>query len=307
MASINRQLLADHVYQYLVGQLTAHSLPIGSHVNALVIAEELAISRTTVNKAVARLIEDGFVRPDSRSRPVVVGYPSPRPVRAVVNFSFANQTEQTYEALLEGILRGDYHPGEVLKERRLARELGVNPVTIHRAAERLDSDGLLERRRRRGWQVVKLRVGDLREIYRIRLLLEPLGVPKATARISEATLDELEQEADGLIAQGEQSSVYERRQADYHLHRSLYEASGNRILGETLDPLIRKALLMTTVGFRYSRIGRSFEEHKEILLALRRRDPAEVVRRLKAHLRAAMAFNITAWKDGADSSPADGA
>ena len=307
MASISRQLLADHVYQYLVGQLTAHSLPIGSHVNALVIAEELSISRTTVNKAVARLIEDGFVRPDGRSRPVVVGYPSPRPVRAVVSFSFANQTEQTYEALLEGILRGNYHPGEILKERRLARELGVNPVTIHRAAERLDSDGLLERRRRRGWQVVKLRVGDLREIYRIRLMLEPLGVPKATARISEATLDELEQEADGLIAQGEQSSVYERRQADYRLHRSLYEASGNRILGETLDPLIRKALLMTTVGFRYSRISRSLEEHKEILLALRRRDPVEVVRRLKAHLKAAMAFNITAWKDGADSPRADGA
>ncbi|HZW32747.1 MAG TPA: GntR family transcriptional regulator [Isosphaeraceae bacterium] len=306
MASISRQLLADHVYQYLVGQLTAHSLPIGSHVNALVIAEELSISRTTVNKAVARLIEDGFVRPDSRSRPVVVGYPSPRPVPEVVNFSFANQTEQTYEALLEGILRGNYHPGEILKERRLARELGVNPVTVHRAAERLNRDGLLERRRRRGWQVVKLRVGDLREIYRIRLMLEPLGVPKATARISDATLDELEQEADRLIALGERSSVYERRQADYHLHRSLYEASGNRILGETLDPLIRKALLMTTVGFRYGRISRSFEEHKEILRALRRREPAEVTRWLKAHLKAAMTFNITAWKDGADSPPAEG-
>jgi DNA-binding GntR family transcriptional regulator len=259
-----------------------------------------------VNKAIARLIEDGLVRPDSRSRPLVVSYPSKKPAREVVTFSFANQTEQTYEALLERILRGNYHPGEILKERRLARDLGVNPVTIHRAAERLNSDGLLERRRRRGWQVVRLKVGDLSEIYRIRLLLEPLGVPKAAKRISDATLDELEQEADSLIAQGEQSSVYERRQADYRLHRSLYEASGNRILGETLDPLIRKALLMTTVGFRYSRISRSLEEHKAILQALRRRDPAEVTRRLKAHLKAAMMFNITTWKDGADLAPAEG-
>src|SRR6516165_522829 len=141
MASIHRQSLADHVYHYLMGQLTAHSLPIGSHVNALTIAEELAISRTTVIKAIARLIEEGLVRRDSRSRPLVVSYPSKEPARALVTFSFANQTEQTYEALLERILRGHYHPGEILKERRLARELGVNPVTIHRAAERLNSDG----------------------------------------------------------------------------------------------------------------------------------------------------------------------
>jgi DNA-binding GntR family transcriptional regulator len=299
-------LLADHVYQYLMGQLAAHALPIDSHVNAQVIAEELAISRTTVNKAIARLIEGGFVRPDNRGRPIVVAYPSQRPTRKAIEFSFANQTEQTYEALLEGILRGHYYPGEILKERRLARELGVNPVTIHRAAGRLNSDGLLERRRRRGWQVVKLRVGNLREIYRIRLLLEPLGVPKAVVRLSEAKLDELEQETDRLIAQGEQSSVYERRQADYSLHRAIYEASGNRILGETLDPLIRKALLMTTVGFRYGRISRGFEEHKEIIQALRRRDPAEVSQRLKAHLKAAMTFNITAWKDGGDPPLADG-
>ncbi len=63
---------------------------------------------------------------------------------------------------------------------------------------------------------------------------------------------------------------------------------------------------MTTVGFRYGRISRSFEEHKEILRALRRREPAEVTRWLKAHLKAAMTFNITAWKDGADSPPAEG-
>src|SRR5262249_21559090 len=123
---------------------------------------------------------------------------------------------------------------------------------------------------------------------------------------SDAILDELEQETDGLIARGDESSVYERRQSDYRLHRSIYQASGNRILGETLDPLIRKVLLMTTIGFRYSRVSRSLEEHKEIIQALRRRDPAEVIRRLKAHLRAAMMFNISTWKDRNDPPVVEG-
>jgi DNA-binding GntR family transcriptional regulator len=300
MASIHRQLLTEHVHDYLIGQLASRSVPIGAHINALAIAEELSISRSTVIKAIARLTEAGYLQPDDRRRPVVAAYPSSGKARKVVGFTFANQTEQTYEALLEKILRDKFDPGEVLRERRLARELGVNAVTVQRAAERLCSDGLLERRRRRGWQVVTFHVGDLEEIYRIRLLLEPLGLAQATARISDATLDELEQDVDHQIAEGEKASVYERRQSDYRLHRTLCEASGNRILVETLDPLIRKALLVTTVAFRDNRVSRSLEEHKQILQALRKRDPAEVIRRVKAHLKAAMSFNVSTWKDCAE-------
>jgi DNA-binding GntR family transcriptional regulator len=298
MSSIRRESLTDHVHRYLLARLAAHGVPIGSHLNALPIAEELAVSRTTVNKAIARLIESGLVRPDGGRRPVLVSYPQESP--AVVEteaaaFRFANQTEQTYEAILERILRGDFRPGEAIKERRLAKELGVNPVTTHRAAERLCGDGLLVRLRRRGWQVVSPRRDDLREIYRIRMMLEPGAFALATPRVSEATLDALARDAERIGELGVRSSIYDRRQSDYRFHRELLEASGNRVLTETVDPLVRKAHLITHVAFRKSSVVRSNEEHQLILEALRRRDARGAANQVRAHLRAALKHNIEVW------------
>jgi DNA-binding GntR family transcriptional regulator len=296
MVTIYRQLLTDHVYQYLIGQLRTQRLPIGSHLNALAIAEELSTSRSTVSKAISRLVDDGWVRPDHNRRPVLIAYPPAQAVNpAEISFTFSNQTEQTYEALLERLLRGAYPPGETLKERRLAKELGVNPVTVHRACEWLCNDGLVERLRRRGWQVVALHSDDLREIYRLRVLLEPLAMPEAAVRIDDGILDELDHETDRLLTIGEQATAYERRRADYRLHRAIYEASGNRILGETVDPLIRKALIITTVGFRYTRAVKVLEEHKQIIEALRERNAARAAKHLKDHIASAAKFNISAF------------
>jgi DNA-binding GntR family transcriptional regulator len=301
MSSIRRESLTDHVHRYLLARLASRGVPIGAHLNALPIAEELSVSRTTVNKAIARLVESGLVRPDGGRRPVLVAYPIAARGRqedaGSAAFHFANQTEQTYEAILERILQGDFRPGEALKERRLAKELGVNPVTTHRAAERLCGDGLLVRLRRRGWQVVSPRRDDVREIYRIRLLLEPTAFAQAVIRVSEATLDALERETDRLSELGERSSIYDRRRTDYRFHRALLDASGNRVLTETLDPLVRKAHLITHVKFRKSSVVRSLAEHKAILEALRRRDPRATAKQLRAHLRAALKHNIEVWDD----------
>jgi DNA-binding GntR family transcriptional regulator len=297
MASATRELLVDRVYQYLVAQLSARTLSLGSHLNALYIARELGTSRTTVNKVILRLEEAGWVRPDDNRRPVVVALPPPQHEAAArAPFAFANQTEKTYETILEKILRGDYPPGETLKERRLAREFGVNPVTVHRAAEWLCNDGLLVRLRRRGWQVPALRLADLKDIFRIRLLLEPLAVRGAVPRISPDKLDELEAECDRLIAAAEDVPVYERRQADYRFHQALLEASGRPVLAETLEPVLRRVLLMTSAGFRFGRVAQTFKEHKAVLQALRRHDTAGTVQRVKAHLRASLAHNVAVWE-----------
>jgi DNA-binding GntR family transcriptional regulator len=297
MAAIVRESLTEKVYTYLLGMLAARNVKIGARLSARTITDELNVSRTTVNKAFERLTEAGWLKLNDKGRPVVANYP-PKKEATPRNseFDFSNQTDSTYEALLERILRGDYQPGEVIKERPLANDLQVNPATVRRAAEWLRNDGLLVRMPRRGWRVANLDTRDVRDIYQIRLLLEPLAMEGAIHRIKDELLDELEAECDRLIAAGEKATAYDRRRADYNFHRTLCESSGSKVLVETLDPLIRKLLLITTVGFRYGRASRSFEEHKAILQGLRKRDPAEAVQRIKGHLRTALKFNIDAWE-----------
>lgn len=296
-AAAQRQSLTDKVYQYLMGQLAARQLHVGDRINARAVAEELDVSRTTVNKAIDRLESAGYVKPDEGRHPVVAKSPSSKlTVHTPSEFEFANQTDSTYEALLDRILRGEFRPGEVLKERPLGQLLGVNPATVRRAAEWLNNDGLVERLPRRGWQISTLSARDLKDVYQIRLLLEPLAIEGAVLRITDETLDELERETDRLIDLGEEATVYDRRHADHHFHQTLCEGSGNRILLQALEPLIRKALLVTTVGFRYGRAARSFEEHKEILAAVRARDGQLATKRLKDHLRNALRFNVEIWE-----------
>lgn len=294
--AIQRLSLAEKVYQHLRSKLARREFGVGDRINARQFAMELNVSRTTVNKAIERLIADGLVTTDEARHPIVASLPAKLKVFETPQFAFSNQTDSAYELLLERVLRGDFPPGEVIKERRLAMEIGVNPATVRRAAEWLRRDGLLERLPRRGWRVNLLSPRDLKDAYHIRLLLEPLAIAGAVQRITTEDMDALTDQTDRLIALGEQATVYDRREADHQFHKTICTASGNRVLYDTLVPLIRQVLLITTVGFRYGRSMRSFEEHHEILEAMQKRNEAEAVKRLKTHLRNAMKFNAEMWE-----------
>lgn len=295
-APLARQLLTERVYQHLHALLASDRLAVGERVNARQIGDELQVSRTTVNKAIERLAAQGWIRPDEGRHPVVVARPPQLKVVEASAFEYANQTDSTYEYLLEKILQADFRPGEPLKERRIAQELGVNPATVRRAAEWLRNDGLLERLPRRGWQVSILTAHDLRDVYQIRVALEPMALETAIHRITENQLDELEEETDRAIALGERATVYQRRHADHHFHQTLLEAANNRILLETVEPLVRRALLVTTVAFRYGRASTSFEQHRDVLRAVRARDVKKAQKALVSHLRSAMKFNLAIWE-----------
>lgn len=291
----HRPSLADKVHQHLITQFSTGEIRVGDRLNPRQIAIDLKVSRTTVTKAVDRLMEEGFVETGESRHPIVVKLPTQLKLAEPSEFQFSNQTDSCYEALLERVLHGDLAPGEIIKERPIAMEMGVNPATVRRAAEWLRNDGFLERLPRRGWRVSMLSLRDLQDAYLIRSLLEPLAIQGAINRITDEEIEELEEQTDRLIALGEKATVYDRREADHRFHDVIAEASGNKILAETLKPLIRKVLLITTVGFRYGRAARSFEEHKLILNALKQRDEKQVIKLMKKHLRNALKFNAEIW------------
>lgn len=292
-----RELLADRVYHFLMAKLSARQYPIGLHLNALTIAKELEISRTPVNTAMLRLIEEGWVRPDKGRRPIVVSYPANKSANGEVHFAFVNRTERIYQAIMRKILAAEYQLGQILKVRRLAKELKANPITVRRATEWLCNDGLLVRLPRRGWQVIALRLGDLKDIYLMRRLLECLALRRAVERISEVQLKELENETEQMLAKGHHATMHECRQADFKFHQALSKASGSRILVETLEPLLRRAFLMSSAAAGLGRRNsRTFEEHRAILQAVRDQDAEAACQRLKTHLRRGLQRTLAVWE-----------
>lgn len=98
-----------------------------------------------------------------------------------------------YEVVRRAILRGQLAPGTRLAQGELAARLSLSTTPVREALRRLASEGLVRIDAHRGAIVRGVDKDELREIYEIRLLLEPLAIRKAVLRLTEPELDRAEQ------------------------------------------------------------------------------------------------------------------
>lgn len=283
MASTPRQTLGNQVYEYLLAQLVSGKMPVGTHLNAPEIAKQLDVSRTTVDKAITRLIGAEWVQYNENRQPIVAAQPEAEHFPGDAEFEFLNQTDRAYHAIIDQIIRRELQPGQIIKEHPLAQELGLNRSNVRQAAERLNADGLLLRLPRRGWQVVCLDQSDAAEIQLIREYLEPIVVAGAVEHMSDETIEELMSDTEKILSEGESSDPLNRRLVDLKFHCTLCDSSGHRIIAETLIPLFRKIMLTLSRDDRTVRKG--FLEHKAVLEALLQRDKDKAVKAIMVHLR----------------------
>src|SRR5271166_3464988 len=104
-------------------------------------------------------------------------------------------TAATAQNIQEAILRGDFAPGDPLREAELSESLEVSRGTVREALRWLHQEGaLVEIMPHRGAFVIKLSLERAREIYTLRALLEPYAIRTAMENraYSEADLKELE-------------------------------------------------------------------------------------------------------------------
>lgn len=81
-----------------------------------------------------------------------------------------------YDLLRERICLLDYQPGEIIKERDLAEELGVSRTPLRRVLQWLQHDGLIESRQGHGTVVTDIGLEQLKDIYFLRIrLAEMIG------------------------------------------------------------------------------------------------------------------------------------
>ena len=88
------------------------------------------------------------------------------------------------EQLREAIIRGEYQPGQRLKQNELARSLGCSPVPVREALHRLAADGFIVIDPQRGARVADFNSRDLEEMYEIRMMLEGRAAQRAAERMT---------------------------------------------------------------------------------------------------------------------------
>lgn len=196
---------------------------------------------------------------------------------------YLSKTDFMAALLRELIITGDLRPGEALRQRDLADRFGVSPTPVREALRRLESEGLVRYDPHRGSTVIEADVGNLQEKYRIRAALEGLAASLAAPKISERDIRELESYNEKLT--NVSLTPDEVNDINRTLHFRVYEMAGSPLL----LALMRLLWQSFPQGPQMHRPREeSIAEHKQLIEALARRDPAAAQAITQQHILGAI-------------------
>ena len=96
-----------------------------------------------------------------------------------------------YSALREAVLSGVYHPGQALRQEALAKQFQASRVPVREALKRLEAEGLVVLKPRRGFVVTSLDINEIEEVFQLRMVLEEHAAYVATVARTESDVVEV--------------------------------------------------------------------------------------------------------------------
>lgn len=181
-------------------------------------------------------------------------------------------------ALREDILTGVLEPGDQLVQEALAERYGVSRVPLREALKMLESEGQVVNHPHRGYFVAELSVGDLREVYHLRGLLEGAALTAAVPLLDEADIEEIAGLGEDVDTAAREGDVLAMAEANRRFHFALFDAAAlprlSRLLRQLWDATdaYRSLYYQQQVNRR-----RVLEEHASMIAALRDRDVDRVI------------------------------
>lgn len=200
--------------------------------------------------------------------------------------SRSSLADSVYQSVLEAILSGTLAPGAELSEVALAAELGVSRTPVHVALKRLVLDGLAEPMTNRQARVVRLGPDEIRDIYEMRIILEPVAAERATTRLSAEGREALRESAAALAAAAG-SPNWPARAIDFDIrfHDALAAACGNERLRAEIAKYRRLVRAFCRSSGSHENLTLAFQEHLEILDAVDARDGARARKAMADHIQ----------------------
>lgn len=206
--------------------------------------------------------------------------------RIVPAVSTMSRPKQAARLLRDAIVTGRLAPGEQLKQDQLCAELEVSPGPLREALRQLESEGLVTHRPNRGVFVAHIPTEEWVDVLLpVRLLLESHAFTKASHRLGPEELDELAGLVDTMEAAAEDADFTVINEADIRFHEIVVHASGEEHtvqLWLTVSPRIRAQFYRLAPMHR--RAMEIAEEHKQLLAALRTKDPQVIHETLNEHI-----------------------
>ena len=202
------------------------------------------------------------------------------------NFERPKSLAQTVLTHLRfSIVHGDLELGRQLSERQLADELGVSKTPVREALAQLQNEGLVRIYPQRGAFVFTLSAHEVAELCEFRSALESAALRLAIARNPEAFATALAPVVADMAAAQRRGDQRAYLDLDTRYHATFFEHCGNRYLRECYERNVGKiAALRTHLAVKPLHTKLSFQEHRQMLQAIRNRAIAKTLAILDVHI-----------------------
>lgn len=185
-----------------------------------------------------------------------------------------SQPERAYRLIKQLILDNDLPPGSFVLQEELGERIGVSRTPIREALVRLERDGLIEVRPRRGMRVLPVSPDGMREIYEVLTALEAQAARLTAERgAMPETIAQLEQAVTAMDRALEANDLDAWADADGRFHDTLTAASGNARLIAMVATVTEQAYRVRRLTLRLRpKPTRSNDDHRALVEAIRQGD-----------------------------------
>lgn len=196
-----------------------------------------------------------------------------------------NTFQKLRDQIENGIVTGEFEPGERLDETQLATRYGVSRTPIREALMQLSAIGLVEIRPRRGAVVVDPGPQYVLEMFEVMAELEGMAGALAARRHTNEDRDLLtaahQRCGEAALSDDTDGYYYENE----IFHHAIYQASHSGFLQEQCATLHRRLRPYRRLQLRVrNRMKVSFEEHQKIVDAILKGDEDAARQLLKGHV-----------------------
>jgi DNA-binding GntR family transcriptional regulator len=194
-------------------------------------------------------------------------------------------SDRAYFAIRELIVSLELAPGSIIHEPELMARLGLGRTPVREALRALMRERLVDVYHRRGMFVSPVDVRDLAGLSEVRLALEPVAARLAAERATSgdrgacaALLEELERAA----GEHDERALID---LDQRIHRHVYRCTHNEFLERTLEEYYVLTLRIWFLALeRVARLDAAVAEHRDLLAAIRDRDPERAETVMRRHV-----------------------
>ncbi len=208
--------------------------------------------------------------------------------RPAASSSGTRLTDAAYDAVKRDIVECVLAPGTEVTERELTERYSLSKAPLREALVRLSHEGLLKSIPRTGYLVTPITVQDVRDIFELRLLLEPAAARQAAGHVDKELLTQLDELCRAGYTPGNRESEAAFLRTNRQFHLAIAQASGNRrlagLLGQLLEDMERLFHLGLAVRNRSTEMQ---HEHQALVEALARGDADAAERTTTEQIEAA--------------------